>query len=72
MIFAKRLCSAGHSRQFLIVNAAPQGWEAREEEDDHVIRCTRLTDWHRVEQAILRFGILAVELEQAGWIETQA
>ncbi len=49
--------------------ADERGWEVREEEDDQVVRRTWVTDWHRVETAMMRFAIQVTQLQKAGWIE---
>ena len=69
MIFTRRLRSEHHVREFVVDEADERGWEVREEEDDQVVRRTSLHDWHRVESAIMRFGIRATLLQQAGWVE---
>ena len=69
MIFTRRLRSEHHVREFVVDEADERGWEVREEEDDQVVRRTWLHDWHRVESAIMRFGIRATLLQQAGWVE---
>jgi hypothetical protein len=69
MIFAKCLRSQDHTRAFLVNSADVRGWEVLEEEDDQVVRRTRLHDWHRVENAMMRFAIRATQLQSAGWTE---
>ena len=69
MNFTRRLRSEHHVREFVVDEADERGWEVREEEDDQVVRRTWLHDWHRVESAIMRFGIRATLLQQAGWVE---
>lgn len=69
MIFARRFRSAGHTRDFLVQIGPELGWEVREEEDNRVIKRTRIHDWHRVEQAIALFAIEATRLERDGWVE---
>ena len=71
MIFAKRLRSQDHTRSFIVDKSDEHGWEAREEQDNEVVRQTWLHDWHRVEHAMMRFGIEAMQLQSAGWIEVQ-
>ena len=72
MIFAKRLQSRDHTRSFMVNKAEGHGWEVREEQDDEVVKRAWLHDWHRVESAIMRFGLEAMQLQNAGWIEVQA
>ena len=71
MIFAKRLFNGGHTREFVVDDARDDGWEVLEAEDNHVVKRARLHDWHRVESAMMRFGIEAMQLERNGWIELQ-
>jgi hypothetical protein len=72
MIFAKRFRSQAHTRSFVVGEADVRGWEVREEEDNEVVKCTWLHDWHRVENAMMRFAIQAMQLESAGWTEVHA
>ena len=72
MIFAKRLRSQDHTRSFVVDKADDRGWEVREEQDNEVVKRTSLHDWHRVETAMMRFAIEAMQLQSAGWIEDQA
>jgi hypothetical protein len=69
MIFSKRLRSQDHIREFVVDDADERGWEVREEEDHQVVKRTWMHDWHRVESAILRFGLEAMQLQRAGWVE---
>lgn len=69
MIFSRRLRSHEHSRAFVIDTADERGWEVREEEDSQVIKRIWMHDWHRVENAMLRFGLQATQLQRAGWVE---
>ncbi len=68
MIFTRRLQSRDHVRAFVVDEADERGWEVREEEDHRVVRRTWLHDWHRVEHAVMRFGLEATRLERAGWV----
>jgi len=70
MIFSKRLQSESHVREFLVNAADERGWEVREERDHRIVRRAWLRDWHRVEKAIMRFGLEAIQLQRAGWIVT--
>ena len=72
MIFAKRLFNGGHTREFIVDRTRDDGWEVREAQDNHVVKRARLHDWHRVESAMMRFGIEAMHLERNGWIELQS
>jgi hypothetical protein len=72
MIFAKRLRSQNHTRSFVVDNADARGWEVREEEDNEVVKRARMHDWRRVETAMMKFGIEAMQLQSAGWTEVQA
>lgn len=69
MIFSKQLRSHDHTRTFVVGEADDRGWEIREEADNQIVRRTWLHDWHRVENAILRFMAEAVTLRGAGWTE---
>lgn len=69
MIFAKRLFSGGHTKEFVVDEAQEFGWEVREEEDNQVVKRTWLHDWHRVENAMMRFALQATQLESSGWTE---
>jgi hypothetical protein len=71
MIFAKRFRSEDHTRSFVVDGVDDRGWEVREEQDNQVVKRTWLRDWHRVEHAMMRFGIAAMKLQRAGWTEIQ-
>ncbi len=66
-MFAKELQQAGHTKKFTITEAGAEGWEARVEQDNHVVRRVRYTDWHRVERAVLMMSMQVSELEEHGW-----
>ncbi|HXW05680.1 MAG TPA: hypothetical protein VD833_10645 [Vicinamibacterales bacterium] len=70
-MFAKELRQAGHTRRFVVTEAGPSGWEVRVEQDSHVVRHTRYTDWHRVERALSAISEQIGELQRQGWQETQ-
>jgi hypothetical protein len=69
MIFSKRLRSQEHTKAFVVDEADDRGWEVREEEDHRVVKRRWMRDWHRVENAMMRFGIEATQLQRAGWVE---
>lgn len=69
MIFTKRLRSKDHVKEFVVGEADARGWEVREEMDDRVVRRAWLHDWHRVENAMMRFALEATQLQRAGWVE---
>jgi hypothetical protein len=69
MIFSKRLQSQEHIKTFVVDEADERGWEVREEEDYQVVKRTWMHDWHRVENAMMRFGLEASQLQRAGWVE---
>jgi hypothetical protein len=71
MIFLKQFRSQEHTRSFVVDNVPDRGWEVREEKDNEVVKCTCLHDWHRVENAMMRFAIQATQLQTAGWTEVQ-
>jgi hypothetical protein len=72
MIFTKRFRSQDHTRVFVVGNADERGWDVRVEEDNEVVKRTWLHDWHRVENAMMRFAIQAMQLQRAGWTEVHA
>jgi hypothetical protein len=69
MIFSRHLRSEDHTRQFVVDDADDRGWEVREEEDQRIVKRTWLRDWHRVETAMMRFGLEAMQLQRAGWVD---
>jgi hypothetical protein len=69
MIFSKRLRSQEHVREFVVDEADERGWEVREEQDDRIVKRTWMHDWHRVENAMTRFALEAIQLQRAGWVE---
>ena len=69
MIFSKTLRSQNHVREFVVDEPDERGWQVREEEDSHVVKQTWVTDWHRVENAMMRFALEAGQLQRAGWVE---
>ena len=69
MIFSKRLRSQDHVREFVVDEADDRGWEVREEQDDRIVKRTWMHDWHRVENAMMRFALEAMQLQRAGWVE---
>ena len=66
--FTKRLKFQGHERRFTI-QPTGGGWEVREEEDHQVVKRTWMHDWHRVENAMMRFALESTQLQRAGWVE---
>ena len=69
MIFSRRLRSQEHTKAFVVDEADERGWEVREEEDHRIVKRTRMHDWHRVENAMMRFDVQATVLQRAGWVE---
>jgi hypothetical protein len=69
MIFSRRLRSQEHIKEFVVDEADDRGWEVREEEDHRIVKRTWMRDWHRVENAMMRFGLEATQLQRAGWVE---
>jgi hypothetical protein len=69
MIFSRRLRSEDHTREFVVDDADERGWEVREEQDQRIVKRTWMRDWHRVETAMMRFGLEAMQLQRAGWVE---
>jgi hypothetical protein len=72
MIFSKRLRSEDHFRQFVVDEADDRGWEVREEQDNRIVKRTWMHDWHRVESAMMKFALEAIQLQRAGWVEVPA
>jgi len=72
MIFARKLRSDHHVRAFVVDKAGARGWEVREEDNQRVVKRVLMRDWHRVENAMMRFALKATQLERAGWIEVPA
>jgi hypothetical protein len=65
-LLATTLVRADHIRSFHVRTARPAGWETAEHEDQQVV--LRLyTDWHRVEQTLVRFARDIAELCEQGW-----
>lgn len=69
MIFSKRLQSDEHIREFCVNEASERGWEVREEQDHRIVKRVWMRDWHRVENAMMRFGLQAMQLQRAGWVD---
>jgi len=69
-MYARIFRKADPTRRFTIEHVDASGWEVREEQDSHLIRSARYTDWHRVERARMTFLRQALTLEDAGWTET--
>ena len=72
MLFAKRLKSHDHVRAFVVDEADDRGWEVRVEQDHHVVTRTWLHDWHRVEGAMRKFALEALQLQRAGWVDVSS
>ena len=51
------------------LDADTRGWEVREEVDKRIVKRTWMRDWHRVENAMMRFALEATQLQRAGWVE---
>jgi len=68
-ILATTLVRADHSRSFHIRSARAAGWEAAEQEDQRIVERQHYTDWHRVEQTLVRFAREIAELREQGWRE---
>ncbi len=69
MIFSRRLESQEHTKTFVVDEADDHGWEVREEEDQRIVKLTCMSDWHRVEKAMMRFALQATQLQRVGWVE---
>ena len=68
-MYARTLSKADHVRRFTIRPLLAAGWEVQEEQDSHVIRTIRYTDWHRVERARMTFAQEADRLAESGWVD---
>ena len=68
-MFARELTQTGHTRRF-IVDAAPDGWEVRVEQDSAIVTRTQYSDWHRVERALMAISEQVNQLKEGGWRET--
>lgn len=66
-MFSKTLTQAGHTRSFLVRAREADGWEVSIEQDDHVIRRKRYSDWHRLERALDAVRREVDALEGQGW-----
>jgi len=71
-MFSRTLTQAGHTRRFIVSARRAIGWEVRIEQDSHVVRQARYTDWHRLERAVGAIEREVVELEAQGWRTTAA
>jgi hypothetical protein len=68
-LLATTLVRADHVRSFHVRTARPAGWEAAEHEDRRVVQQQHYTDWHRVEQTLVRFARDIAQLREQGWRE---
>jgi hypothetical protein len=68
-LFASTLVRADRIRKFHIHWAHRAGWEAAVHEDNRLIQCRHCSDWHRVEQTLVRFTREIAELREQGWRE---
>ena len=68
-MFSTVLKNAGHTGRFFVGDGEAGGWEAREEQDDQILREARYTDWHRVERACAVFSLEVADLLRQGWVE---
>ncbi len=66
-MFFKTLTQAGHTRSFVVQARRADGWEVRIEQDDHVVRHTCYSDWHRLERALDAVRREVTALETQGW-----
>jgi hypothetical protein len=67
-VFAKTLVRAREVRSFEVAAAPSVGWQVKERTDQE-IREQQLSDWHRVERALLRFTREISELRRQGWVD---
>jgi hypothetical protein len=68
-LLATTLVRADRVRSFHVRSARPAGWEVAEHDDQRVVQQQRHTDWHRVEQTLVRFAREIAELREQGWHE---
>ena len=68
-MFAVRLRRKEHTRRYSISPWEQGGWEVTREEDRELTHRVCYHDWHRVENAMMRFAIQSMQLENAGWTE---
>jgi hypothetical protein len=68
-LLATTLVRAAHVRSFHVRSARLAGWEAAEHDDQRVVQQQRYTDWHRVEQTLVRSAREIAELREQGWHE---
>ena len=68
-LLATTLVRADHVRSFHVRVGRPAGWEAAEHEDQRVVQQQHYSDWHRVEQALVRFARDIAALRKEGWHE---
>ena len=69
-MYRRMFQKAGRTKRFTITDAGTLGWEVREEQDSHLVRSIRYTDWHRVERARMSFAREAASLASLGWKES--
>ena len=69
MIFSKRLRSDDHVREFHVDPADHAAGRSARKRTISVVRRTLMDDWHRVENAMMKFALEATRLQRAGWIE---
>lgn len=50
-MLTREFAHAGHVTRVTITRSTV-GWDLREERDNHIVRRTNYTDWHRVERAL--------------------
>ena len=68
-LLATTLVRNDHIRSFRIRQAHPTGWESSELQDQRVVQRRRHTDWHQVEQTLIRYSREIAELREQGWRE---
>lgn len=66
-MFSRQLSFAGHTRRFTVAAMPSDGWEMLVEEDEHLLRRTHYSDWHRVERALGLVEREIRQLQETGW-----
>jgi hypothetical protein len=69
-MYARTYRKAEQERRFSITDRGPAGWEVKDVQDSHIVRCVVYDDWHRVERARMTFAYEGEKLKDAGWSES--
>lgn len=68
-MYARTYRKAEQERRFSITDRGPAGWEVKDVQDSHIVRCVVYDDWHRVERARMTFAQEGMKLKDDGWKE---